>query len=123
MSQDKVSDALNQIMNIKKAKKNSIILTRPPKLLKNVLEIVKDSGYIEYTLNGDEIKIDLKKLNELKTIKPRYTVTVDKIDHYVRRYLPAKDFGFLIISTNQGLMKHYEAQEKNLGGCLIAYVY
>jgi small subunit ribosomal protein S8 len=123
MSQDKVSDALNQIMNIKKAKKNSIVLARPPKLLKNVLEIVKDSGYIEYTLNGNEIKIDLKKLNELKTIKPRFTVSVDKIDHYVRRFLPAKDFGFLIISTNQGLMKHYEAQEKNLGGCLIAYVY
>ena len=36
---------------------------------------------------------------------------------------PAKNFGFLIVSTNEGLVKHYEAEEKNLGGCLIAYVY
>jgi len=50
-------------------------------------------------------------------------VKVDKINHYVRRYLPAKNFGFVIVSTNKGLMKHNEAEEKNLGGCVVAYVY
>ena len=34
-----------------------------------------------------------------------------------------KNFGFVIVSTNQGLMKHDEAEEKNIGGCLIAYMF
>jgi ribosomal protein S8 len=31
--------------------------------------------------------------------------------------------GFVIISTNQGLMTHQTAEEKNIGGSVIAYFY
>jgi small subunit ribosomal protein S8 len=123
MSQDIVSDVLNQIMNAKKARKTSLVVTKNSKLLRNVLDIVKESGNIDYSITGKEVKIEIKNLNEFKAIKPRYTVSVKNLNKYVRRYLPAKNFGFIIVSTNKGLMKHYEAQEQNLGGCLIAYVY
>ncbi len=123
MSQDIVSDTLNQIMNAKKARKTSLVVTKNSKLLRNVLDIAKESGYINYNTEGNQVKIEIKKLNEFKAIKPRFTISVNKINGYVRRYLPAKNFGFLIVSTNKGLMKHEEAQEKNLGGCLIAYIY
>lgn len=123
MSQDIVSDTLNQIMNAKKARKTSVVVNRNSKLLRTVLDIAKESGYIEYTTEGNTVKIEIKKLNEFKAVKPRYTISVKNLNNYVRRYLPAKNFGFLIVSTNQGLMKHEEAQEKNLGGCLIAYIY
>lgn len=123
MSQDIVSDALNELMNAKKARKTSLVVKRHSKLLRNVLDIAKEAGYLDYTVNGRELNINIKKLNNIKAIKPRFTVSVSKVNHYVRRYLPAKNFGFLIISTNKGLMKSYEAEEKNLGGCLIAYVY
>ncbi len=123
MSQDIVSDGLNQIMNAKKARKSHVILKRHSKLLRNVLDIVKATGHLDYTVNGRELKVEIKQINEFKAIKPRYTVSVSRINYYVRRYLPAKNFGFVIISTNQGLVKHYEAEEKNLGGSLIAYIY
>ena len=123
MSQDIVADALNQIMNAKKARKEFLIINKNSKLLRNVLDIVKQYGYIDYSAEGNKIKIDIKNLNEFKAIKPRYTVSVKKIDHYVRRYLPAKNFGFLIISTNKGLMNHKDAESKKLGGCLIAYIF
>ena len=123
MSQDIVADALNQIMNAKKARKTSVVITRHSKLLRNVLDIAKDSGYLDYEINGTEMTVTINKLNELKAIKPRYTVTVKSINKYVRRYLPAKNFGFVIISTNKGLMKVEEAEEQNLGGCLIAYMF
>ncbi|VVB78788.1 30S ribosomal protein S8 [uncultured archaeon] len=123
MSQDIVSDALNQIMNAKTARKKTIVLNKNSKLLRNVLELVKNAGYIEYSIDGDEITVEIKKLNEVKAIKPRFTASVDQIEHYVRRYLPAKDFGFVIISTNKGLMDHYEAKKQHIGGCLIAYVF
>jgi small subunit ribosomal protein S8 len=123
MSQDIVADALNQIMNAKKAGKKTVIAKKYSKLLINILDIAKESGYLDYKINGNEIKIEILNLNEIKAVKPRYTVAVSKINHYVRRFLPAKNFGFVIVSTNQGLIRHYDAEEKNLGGCLIAYMF
>jgi small subunit ribosomal protein S8 len=123
MGQDIVSDALNKIMNAKRARKTKIIIKRHSKILRNILDIAKESGILDYTINGKELEIEIKKLNEIKAIKPRFTVSVKQMDSYVRRFLPARDFGVVIISTNQGLMRHYDAIEKNIGGCLIAYVF
>jgi len=123
MSQDIVADGLNQIMNAKKAKKTELVLKKHSKLLRSILDIVKKTGYLDYEVDGNDLKIEIKNLNKIQAIKPRYTVKVDKINLYVRRYLPAKDFGFVIVSTNKGLMMHKDAEDKNLGGCLVAYVY
>lgn len=123
MSQDIISDALNQIMNAKKAGKKSVEIKKHSKLLRNILDIAKESEYLDYSVEGTKLIIEIKNLNEMQSIKPRYTVNTKKINRYVRRFLPAKNFGFVIVSTNQGLMKHYEAEEKNLGGCLIVYMF
>ena len=123
MSQNIVADALNQIMNAKKARKTNVVIQKHSKLLRNILDIAKESGYLDYEVNGTKLMVEIYKLNELKAIKPRYTVSVKSINKYVRRYLPARNFGFVIISTNKGLMKSEEAEEQNLGGCLIAYMF
>lgn len=123
MSQDIIADVLNEIMNAKKARKSEVIVNKNSKLLKKVLDIAKERGYLDYNAEGNRIKIDLKNLNEIKAVKPRYTVSVKKINNYVRRFLPAKNFGLLIISTNKGLMSHKDAEEKNIGGCIIAYMF
>ena len=123
MSQDIISDSLNQIMNAKRAKKDTLVLERSSQLLLKVLDMMKNLGYIEYEKNDKKIKITIKELNHCKAIKPRYTVAKDKIEFYSRRFLPARNFGYIIVSTNKGLMIHSEAQENKLGGCLIAYFY
>ena len=123
MSQDIVSDGLNQIVNAKKARKKNLTLKKHSKLLRNILDIAKENGYIDYSVEGTELNIEIKKLNEFKAIKPRFTTSAPRINYYVRRFLPAKNFGFVIVSTNKGLMKHNEAEEQNLGGCLVAYIY
>ena len=124
MSQDITSDCLNQIMNIKKARKQEIRVKKHSRFLINVLELIKKLGYLDYKVEGREIEITIKdKLNECKAIKPRYDVSVDEIDKYVRRFLPSRDFGFIIVSTSKGLMTHEEAIEKNIGGSLIAYIF
>ena len=48
MSQDIVSDILNEIMNAKKAKKTSIVTTRHSKLLMKILELMKRYDYIDF---------------------------------------------------------------------------
>jgi len=123
MSQDILSDVLNEIMNAKKAKKEQIVIVRNSKLLLRVLEVMKQYGYIDYELADGKLKIILKELNECRAIKPRYSVDVSKIDKYTRRFLPARNFGYILISTSKGLLTHQEAQENKIGGCLIAYFY
>ena len=115
MSQDIIADALNQIMNAKKARKTGVVIEKHSKLLRNVLDIAKEHGYLDYGVDGRRLKIEIKELNEIKAVKPRYSVSVEKINGYVRRFLPAKNFGFVVVSTNKGLMKHEEAEEQNLG--------
>ena len=123
MSHDIISDGLNQIMNAKRSGKTELVLNKHSKLLRNILDIAKESGYLDYSITGKDLKIEIKNVNTIRAIKPRYTVPVKGINMYVRRFLPAKDFGFIIVSTSKGLMKHKEAEEKKIGGCLIAYIY
>ena len=124
MSQDIVSDALNQMMNALRAKHSSVTVKRHSKLLLSVLAIAKLKGYVRnYKVDGNSLTVEFGKLNGCNSIKPRFMVDVPAIDRYVARYLPAKHLGILIISTSQGLMTHQTAQDKNIGGSLIAYMF
>jgi ribosomal protein S8 len=123
MSQDIVADVLNMIMNRKKAGKSELELSRYSKLLLKVLDIAKKEGYLDYKIDNKKLKIEIKNLNKCKAIKPRFNVQVEEIDKYMRRFLPARGFGILLISTSKGLMTQEEAYEKNIGGSLIAYFY
>ncbi len=124
MSQDKVADALNQIMNAKKARKSVVTLRAHSKLLLSILAIAKLKEYIKnYKVEGEQLVVEIGKLNGCNSIKPRYFVAVEDIEKYTKRYLPARDIGILILTTNQGLMTHQTALEKNIGGGLLAYMY
>lgn len=125
--QDITSSALNEIMNAKKAGKNSCIVLTFSKLLLKILDLMKKEGYIEgYNIEKgkfDRLFIKIGKVNQCTAIRPRFTVTKEEFEKYLRRFLPARDFGILIISTSKGLMTHREAMEKGIGGCLIAYCF
>jgi small subunit ribosomal protein S8 len=125
MSQDIVADGLNQIMNAKRIGKAELTIKRYSKVLLNLFEMMKSKGHIECEVNEEEKTISVKiiKLNECRAIKPRYYVGVDGIDKYLRRFIPSRNFGSLIISTNKGLMSHKDAVANNLGGSVIAYFY
>jgi len=62
-------------------------------------------------------------INKCGAIKPRFPVTIMDYEKFERRYLPAKNFGILMVSTSKGIMTHEEAKKKGLGGVLIAYCY
>lgn len=126
MSRDIVADALNMIRNAKRARKNSVKINQISNLLIETLKIMKHKDAVKkYKVNSKEksIEITIGDLNDCKAIKPRFTVKKDQIDKYRRRYLPARNIGTIIVSTNKGLMTHEEALEEDIGGCLIAYFY
>lgn len=126
MSQDVVADALNMMKNAKKARKEIIRINRSSKVLVEILKIMKQKGAVKkykIDLKNKFIEITLGDFVECKAIKPRFTAKTDQIEKYKRRYLPARDIGTIIISTNKGLMTHEEALEQGIGGSLIACFY
>ena len=129
MLHDPLAIALSNINNAEKIGKSEVIIKPASKLIKNVLDVMKKYDYInkyefiEYGKSGI-IKVTLSgKINKCGVIKPRFSVTKSEFDKFEKRYLPAKDFGILIISTTKGLLVNNESKEKNIGGKLIAFIY
>ncbi len=125
MSRDIIGDALNQVMNAKRAGKKKVVVLKSSKVLLNVLAIGKLRGYIrDYKLKDSGLEIEIgDSFNACLAIKPRYMIKTREIEKYVRRFLPAKNMGILVISTSKGLVTHQTAIEQGRGGSLIAYFY
>ena len=112
-------------MNAKRIEKRELTIKRYSKVLLGLFEMMKEKGHIDYEVDEEAKTVTVKviKLNECRAVKPRYFVGVDGIDKYLRRFLPSRNFGSLVISTNKGLLDHKEAVKNNLGGSVIAYFY
>jgi small subunit ribosomal protein S8 len=112
-------------MNAKRIEKRKLVIRQYSKVLLNLFEMMKANGHIEYEVDEEykTVSVEIIKLNECRAVKPRYYVGVDGIDKYLRRFLPSRNFGTLVISTNKGLMSHEDAVANNLGGSVIAYFY
>ena len=128
MSQDIVSDALNRIMNSKRVEKNEVEIKKISKVVVNLFEMMKKAKHIDFEVvdKGDgkpSAKVKILKLNECRSIKPRYNVKIGDINKYLRRFLPSRNFGTMVISTSKGLMSDEEAIQNKIGGSLIAYFY
>jgi small subunit ribosomal protein S8 len=126
---DPLANTLSSIYNNVKVGKSDCVVRPVSKLIRNVLNIMKDNGYISSFEEiedgrGGMLKISFTgKINKCGVIKPRFNVKLSDYEKFEKRYLIAKDFGIIIVSTHKGLMTHTEAKEKNLGGKLIAYCY
>ncbi|MBI2142090.1 30S ribosomal protein S8 [Candidatus Woesearchaeota archaeon] len=129
MLNDTLSNSLSKIMNAEKACKDRCVLMPASNPVKRVLSILKENKYLgdieEIKDNrGIRLKVSLiGAINKCGTIKPRFPVKKREFERFEKVYLPAKDFGLIIVSTPKGLMPHTEAKKNGLGGKLIAYCY
>lgn len=129
MQQDTLADALSAIKNARDIGKREVTVQPASSLVKSLLKILQREEYIGLfehieDSRGGKFKVELKKtLNKCNAIKPRFSVKKDGFQKYEKRYLPARGFGKLIVSTPRGVMTHDEAIEDGVGGKLLAYVY
>lgn len=126
---DTLANVLNLILNTERVGKPICTVHPISKITLRTLNIMKDhhfigdivpkedgkGGYIEVNLIGG--------INNCGVIKPKFSVTLSEFDKFEKRFLPAKNFGLLIVSTSQGVMTQMDAKEKGIGGRLIAFVY
>jgi small subunit ribosomal protein S8 len=126
---DPLANALSSILNLEKVGKDLAIIQPVSNLIKGVLTLMNENGYIGKATEvqdnkGNILKVNLLgRINKCGVIKPRFSVTLDTYDKFEKRYLPARNIGIMIVSTSQGLMTHTEAKKRNLGGKLVAYCY
>ena len=125
---DSLANALSKIDNAVRSLSTVVVLSKS-KLLLGVLDLLKENGYVgSYSViedgRGGLVEVNLLgTINSCSVIKPRSSVKLDDFEACEKRFLPAKDFGVLIISTNKGLLTQQQAREQNVGGNLIAYCY
>lgn len=129
---DTLANALATIMNNEMRGKKEAIIMPASKLIINVLKIMQQEGYIgefEYIDDGrwGKVRVQLLgRINKCGVIKPRFSIKyidLERMPHWLRKYLPSRDIGVLILSTPQGVMTHKEALKRKIGGVLLAYVY
>ena len=129
MQFDPLNDAFTTIYNAENTGKYEVTVSPASKLLDSMLSIMQSSGYLgEYEQlddgRGGAFRIELiGAINKCGVIKPRHSVKRLEFDKWESRYLPARDFGLLILTTNQGVMDHFEAKKERVGGRLLAYVF
>ena len=129
MQFDPLSDAFTQIFNAEQADHYEVTVNPASKMLGSMLSIMQSSGYVgEYQRiddgRGGAYRVELiGAINRCGVIKPRHSVKRAEFDKWESRYLPARDFGLLILTTNQGIMNHYDAKKERVGGRLLAYIF
>ncbi len=129
---DTLANAMATIMNAEMRAKPEAIIMPASKLIAAVLRVMQREGYIgefEYIDDGRWGKIRVRllgRINKCGVIKPRMPVKyrdLVRMPDWLRKYLPSRDIGILILTTNQGVMSHREAIQRKIGGILLAYVY
>jgi small subunit ribosomal protein S8 len=126
---DPLSDALAGLDNAESVGNLEYEVQPASNTIGSVLEVLYDRGYVdgfEYVEDGKagKFEVELKgAINECGAVKPRYSVGAADFEKWEKRYLPARDYGALIVTTSHGVMSHYEAREAGVGGQVLAYVY
>ena len=120
---DPLADALTNIRNNELQVNDSCVISPASKLIGQVLKKKKKENYVDDNRAGKFI-VELEgNINKCGVIKPRHAVKKDEFEKFEKRYLPAKNFGILIVTTPEGIMTHNEAKERGIGGRLLAYMY
>jgi small subunit ribosomal protein S8 len=128
---DPLGDMLTRIRNAGMRRKNKVN-TPGSRLRANVLDVLKDEGYIrgysstDYGNGRTEFEIELKYHEGLPVIRE-----IERVSKPGRRVYSAvaamprvaNGLGITIVSTPKGVMADHAAREQNVGGELLCRVF
>ena len=128
---DPIADMLTRIRNANQMK-HLTVLVPASKIKLEILNVIKNEGYIEdveFVEDGKqgEIKVTLKYTDK----KERVITGLKRISKPGLRVYAKNDeipkvlngLGIAIISTSKGIMTDKEARKENIGGEVLAYIW
>jgi len=126
---DPLANALTTIKNNEILGKKECLIRPASKLIANVLRVMQQYGVIgEFEFIDDEragifsVQL-LGRINKTGVIRPRFPASRKNLEKWEKEYLPARNFGILIVTTSEGIMTHEEARNRGIGGRLLSFVY
>ena len=123
-----LADTCCVLKNAERARKKEVIISPASKIIQQILRIFQRHAYIgEFERYDDgrqgKFKIALLgRINECAGLI-RLNYKINQFDFLERRLLPAPGLGLIILTTNEGIMTMKEAEEKNIGGHTLCYIY
>ena len=83
----------------------------------DAFEVIDDArnGKVVIDLNG--------RLNKCGVISPRFDIPLKNFEKFVYQILPSRQFGYVVLTTNKGIMDHVEARNAKTGGKVLGFFY
>ncbi|WZY68631.1 hypothetical protein YC2023_000871 [Brassica napus] len=70
------------------------------------------------------ITVDLQgRVNDCKALTYRQDVKAKEIEEYTERTLPTRQWGYVVVTTPDGILDHEEAIKRNVGGQVLGFFY
>uniref|UniRef100_A0A5B6YIW3 Putative 40S ribosomal protein S15a-5-like n=1 Tax=Davidia involucrata TaxID=16924 RepID=A0A5B6YIW3_DAVIN len=124
-----LNDALRTIVNAEKRGFATAQLQPMSTVMASFLKIMKNRGYIKDFQVYDphrvgRIAVELQgRINDCRALTYRQDIKAQDIEKYRLRTLPTRQWGYVVITTPNGVLDHEEAIQQNVGGQVLGYFY
>eukprot|EP00252_Welwitschia_mirabilis_P010798 TRINITY_DN2430_c0_g1_i3.p1 TRINITY_DN2430_c0_g1~~TRINITY_DN2430_c0_g1_i3.p1 ORF type:complete len:130 (-),score=12.38 TRINITY_DN2430_c0_g1_i3:161-550(-) len=124
-----LNEALRKMVNAERRGITIVKLQPMSLMMANFLNVMKYRGYIKDFQVHDphwvgSITVELQgRIKDSKALMYRQDVQVATVDEIVRRFLPTRQWGYVVFTTPKGVMDHEEARKQRVGGKVLGYFY
>ncbi|PQP99741.1 40S ribosomal protein S15a-5 [Prunus yedoensis var. nudiflora] len=122
-----LNNALRTIVNAERRGKATVELQPISTVMSSFLKIMKNRGYIKDFQVFDphrvgKITVQLQgRVNDCRALTYRQDVKARDIEEYKMQKLPTRQWGYVVITTPEGVLDHEEAVKRNVGGQVLGY--
>ncbi len=114
-----LNDCLRAIVNAERLGKRQVIVRPSSKVIIKFLQVMMQKGYIgEFEIvddhRGNKIVVELHgRINKCGVVTPRFDVALSDLEKWIGTLLPSRQFGYLVLTTSEGIMDHEQVKRKN----------